>query len=389
MKEDKITLAVEEYNTKLLNIVSEGMLLGQSKFIVKQRVSDLCKACAESLQELEAPELLIQQTIEAIKLQFMKSWLMEIRELKKIEKQDQLGLIGETIKTMESNVPIQMTSKGLAIDITGDDTIGIASGSISNIRDFMTDNGLRSVGAGERYVDYVDKINEALININEKLADGTLTTIGADGRNISVRNLAEINARYQMISEDMQRNGVKQNDFVVASAHADASERCSWWQGKIFLVDLDINSRPMGQYKGVKPNQTVLGHIDGKPYYSLLQACENGFLSFNCQHRLVKYYKGIRPPHYDMLRVKFQRSLTARQRELENRIRKYKRRTALSTKGVRVTRKNPYSGEVEEMSEYKYNQTMSKYWQEQYKIFSDKNGLPEYRWRLRITEYER
>ena len=389
MKEDKITLAVEEYNTKLLNIVSEGMLLGQSKFIVKQRVSDLCKACAESLQELEAPELLIQQTIEAIKLQFMKSWLMEIRELKKIEKQDQLGLIGETIKTMESNAPIQMTSKGLAIDITGDDTIGIASGSISNIRDFMTDNGLRSVGAGERYVDYVDKINEALININEKLADGTLTTIGADGRNISVRNLAEINARYQMISEDMQRNNVKQNDFVVASAHADASERCSWWQGKIFLVDLDINSRPMGQYKGVKPNQTVLGHIDGKPYYSLLQACENGFLSFNCQHRLVKYYKGIRPPHYDMLRVKFQRSLTARQRELENRIRKYKRRTALSTKGVRVTRKNPYSGEVEEMSEYKYNQTMSKYWQEQYKIFSDKNGLPEYRWRLRITEYER
>lgn len=389
MKEDKITLAVEEYNTKLLNIVSEGMLLGQSKFIVKQRVSDLCKACAIALEELEAPTLLIDQTIEAIKLQFMKSWLMEIRELKKIEKQDQLGLIGETIKTMESNTPIQMTSKGLAIDIPGDDTIGIASGSISNIRDFMTDNGLRSVGAGERYVDYVDKINEALININEKLADGTLTTIGADGRNISVRNLAEINARYQMISEDMQRNNVKQNDFVVASAHADASERCSWWQGKIFLVDLDINSRPMGQYKGVKPNQTVLGHIDGKPYYSLLQACENGFLSFNCQHRLVKYYKGIRPPHYDMLRVKFQRSLTARQRELENRIRKYKRRTALSTKGVRVTRKNPYSGEVEEMSEYKYNQTMSKYWQEQYKIFSDKNGLPEYRWRLRITEYEK
>ena len=389
MKEDKITLAVEEYNTRLLNIVSEGMLLGQSKFIVKQRVSDLCRECAIALEELEAPTLLIDQTIEAIKLQFMKSWLMEIRELKKIQKDDQLGLIGETIRKMESNVPMEMTSKGISIDVLGNEKVGIANGSITNIRDFMTDNGLTSKGASERYVDYVDRINESLININEKLADGTLTTIGKDGRRISVRNLAEIDARYKIISEDMQRNGVKQNDFVVASAHADASERCSWWQGKIFLVDLDINTRPFGQYSGEKPTQTILGHIDGKPYYSLKQACDNGFLSYNCQHRLIKYYKGIQPPRYDMLKVKKNRSLTARQRELENRIRMYKRRETLSTKGVRVNRKNPYTGEMEEMSEFKYNQTMSKYWQEQYKIFSSDNGLPEYRWRLRITEYER
>ena len=333
MNEDKITLVVEEFNTRLLKLINQALLESWNKAYAKSKVIELCEECNKQLTDLEAPELLINQTIESIKLQFMRSWIMVVRE-------------------------------------------------------FMTDEGLRTTGASQRYVDYVSQVNEALCDINEKLANGTLSTIGADGRRISVRNLAEINSRYELITKDIERVTADGNKFVIASAHADASERCSYWQGKIYLVDLDINSRPMGQYPGHAPQQTILGYIDGRPYYSLLEACENGFLSFNCQHRLIKYYKGVHEPRYDMLRVRFQRSLTARQRELENRIRMYKRREQLSVKGARVKRKNPYTGETVEMSEYKYNQMMSTYWQEEYSRFSEKNGLPEYRWRLRITEYE-
>jgi hypothetical protein len=82
------------------------------------------------------------------------------------------------------------------------------------------------------------------------------------------------------------------------------------------------------------------------------------------------------------------RSRTERQRVLENRIRMYKRREKLSVNGATVKRKNPFTGEVEEMNELKYNQLMSTYWQEEYSRFSKRNGLPEYRWRLKITEYE-
>jgi hypothetical protein len=203
--------------------------------------------------------------------------------------------------------------------------------------------------------------------------------------------MAEINARYKMITNDLERQGINQNDFVIASSHEDASERCSWWQGKIFLMDVDISSRPMGQYRGHKPSQTILGYIDGKPYYSLLEACNNGFLSFNCQHRLIKYYKGASPVRYDMVEVKKARNLSITQRQMENTIRKWKRRETLSSKGIYVNKTDPFHPEkgIQEMSELQYNQIMSKWWQEKYASFSKVNNIPEYRWRTRITDYER
>jgi hypothetical protein len=145
----------------------------------------------------------------------------------------------------------------------------------------------------------------------------------------------------------------------------------------------------MGQYKGHKPNQDIIGYIDGKPYYSLLQACQNGFLSYNCQHRLIKYYNGAKPPETDFVTVHKNRNLTAIQRNMENTIRKYKRRQVLSNKNVTLKRKNPYTGKMEEFREREYNILMSQYWQEQYSAFSQKHDLPEYRWRLRITNAER
>ena len=145
----------------------------------------------------------------------------------------------------------------------------------------------------------------------------------------------------------------------------------------------------MGQYKGFKPHQTIKGYIDGKPYYSLLEACNNGFLSYNCQHRLIKYYKGAKPPEYDFIQVKKKRNLTAIQRNMENTVRKFKRREVLSSPGVTITRKNPYTNEMQVFKERDYNILMSKYWQERYSEFSNDNNLPEYRWRLRITETER
>lgn len=391
MDEDKITLAIEGFNTRLLEIVNEAMLLGTGKMYAKQRVIELCNEAQSKLEELEANPTLIQQTIESLKLQFMRSWIMVVRELKKVQKNDELGVIGKTIQSMESVEPMQMQAKGIAVEIFDNDELGIAKANITNIRDFMTDGGLRSQGASERFDSYVDRVNEAMLNINEKLANGTLSTIGANGRRISVRNLSEIDARYKLITESLERATADGNKMLVASAHAGCSERCSFWQGKIFIDDLvgGISGRPMGQYKGGTPEQTIKGYIDGKPFYSLQQACENGFLSYNCQHRLIKYYRGVQPPQYDNRRVHLMRSLTERQRVLENRIRMYKRREALSVKGATVKRKNPFTQEVEEMNERKYNQLMSKYWQEQYKTLCEKNGLPEYRWRLKITEYEK
>jgi hypothetical protein len=386
-KEDKVVLAIEEANTKVLEIVNKSMFYGWNKERAKEKVRQLVEETRKNLTDLGASDELILNTTNSILSTFMSAWSITIGTLKEIEKKDKIGVIARTILSMESNTPIEVTDKGLVVDVIDDNVVGVGKGGVRNLRDYMTAN--ETLGAGQRFDDYTTRINEALNSINERLADNTMTLIGSDGRKLSVRNLAEIESRYKMISEDLTRNGINVNDFVIASSHMDASERCSWWQGKIFLVDLDINSRPMGQYKGKQPTQDILGYIDGKPYYSLLQACQNGFLSYNCQHRLIKYYKGIKPPKYDFISVKKKRNLTAIQRNMENNVRRFKRREVLSNSGVILRRKNPYTEKMELFKERDYNTMMSKYWQERYSQFSNANNLPEYRWRLRITQAER
>lgn len=385
-KEDKSVLIIEEANTRVLKIVNDALMFGWTKQYCKELVLELVRETKEQLRTLKASDELILNTQNSIMATFMNAWSITIGILKKESKKDEFGVIGQALLNMQSNAKKETTSKGMIINLMDNETIGIGKGSIKNLRDFVTGEGL---GASQRFIDYTDRIKNTLNKINERLADETMTLTGKDGRKLSVRNLAEIETRYNMITEDLKRNGIEVSDFVIASSHADASERCSWWQGKIFIVDLEINSRPMGQYKGFKPHQTIKGYIDGKPYYSLLEACNNGFLSYNCQHRLIKYYKGANPPEYDFISVKKKRNLTAIQRNMENTVRKFKRREVLSNPGVTIKRKNPYTNEVEEFKERDYNILMSKYWQERYRDFSNDNNLPEYRWRLRITETER
>ena len=385
-KEDKSVLIIEEANTRVLKIVNDALMFGWTKQYCKELVLELVRETKEQLRALKASDELILNTQNSIMATFMNAWSITIGILKKESKKDEFGVIGQALLNMQSNAKKETTSKGMIINLMDNETIGIGKGSIKNLRDFVTGEGL---GASQRFIDYTDRIKNTLNEINERLADETMTLTGKDGRKLSVRNLAEIETRYNMITEDLKRNGIEVSDFVIASSHSDASERCSWWQGKIFIVDLEINSRPMGQYKGFKPHQDILGYIDGKPYYSLLQACNNGFLSYNCQHRLIKYYKGANPPEYDFISVKRKRNLTAIQRNMENTVRKFKRREVLSNPGVTIKRKNPYTNEIEEFKERDYNILMSKYWQERYREFSNNNNLPEYRWRLRITETER
>ena len=385
-RKDELALCVEDANTKLTQIINNSVWFAYSKALAKSLVNELVKETTKRLEELKASYDLITSTINALKKRFMTEWLNVIAILKENAVKDNLGIIAKTIQQMESVKPIDMESKGITIDlIDSESELGVANAHITNLRDFMTDNDL---GGSQRYTDYVNRLNNALVEIKNNLANGTLTLRDSKGRVKSIRNMAEIETRYKMITEDLKRNGVGLNDFVVASAHANASERCSWWQGKIFLVDLDITSRPMGQYRGTKPNQTVLGHIDGKPYYSLKEACENGFLSFNCQHRLIKYYKGVKPPVFAVKEVNRLRDATIRQRNMENTIRKWKRQEKIADSKLVVNRTDPFTNQEVEMTEREYTILMSKYWQQRYRDFSEAQGLPRYEWRTRITQYE-
>jgi hypothetical protein len=124
----------------------------------------------------------------------------------------------------------------------------------------------------------------------------------------------------------------------------------------------------MGQYDGVKPKQTIKGYIDGKPYYSLKEACENGFLSYNCQHRLIAYYKGIHLQTYDFVKVEQRRNISQNQRYLERQIRYL--RTILEL-AVTNEEKKIYRQQVKQLKS-------------DYAQFCSDNNVPRYDWRTQI-----
>ena len=384
-REDKLTLIIETANTRVQEIINESLMLGYTKLYAKSLVIQLVNKIEKELEENGASEYLIENTKIAILKAFMKGWLQVITILENKLDKDNLGFIGKIIEKMQTKAPLNLKAdSGITIDIY-ENNIGIAKAGIKNLRDFVTDTEL---GGTSRFVNYKTMLQNTIIEVKDKIASGVLTLEDSLGRTKSIRNMAEIETRYKMINEDLKRQGVENGSFVVASTHQDASERCSWWQGKIFLVDLDVASRPMGEYSGKEPTQTVLGHIDGKEYYSLKQACENGFLSYNCQHRLIKYYKGIAPVEYSFASVEKARELTIRQRQMENTIRHWKRKEHIADRTLKVKRKNPITGLDEEFTDYEWTVLNSQLWQDKYESFSSNAGLPIYRWRTRITRYE-
>ena len=385
-REDKLTLIIEAANTRVQEIINESLMLGYTKLYAKSLVIQLVNKTEQELEENGASEYLIENTKIAILKAFMKGWLQVITILENKLDNDNLGFIGKIIEQMQTKAPLNLKAdSGITIDIY-ENNIGIAKAGIKNLRDFVTDTEL---GGTSRFVNYKTMLQNTIIEVKDKIASGVLTLEDSLGRTKSIRNMAEIETRYKMINEDLKRQGVENGSFVVASTHQDASERCSWWQGKIFLVDLDVASRPMGEYNGKEPTQTVLGHIDGKEYFSLKQACENGFLSYNCQHRLIKYYKGIAPVEYSFASVEEARELTIRQRQMENTIRHWKRKEHIADRTLKVKRKNPITGLEEEFTDYEWTVLNSQLWQQKYESFSSSAGLPIYRWRTRITEYEK
>ena len=135
------------------------------------------------------------------------------------------------------------------------------------------------------------------------------------GRN-SMRNRAEMEVRYnghlQQIA-DMKSSGIK---LVTCSVHADCSERCYKWQGRVYSLDGTSGMTD-----------------DGKPYIPLETATDvyyttkagktykNGLLGFNCRHYLMPYVSGMVIPHISKTTQHKENAVNTRQRELERLVR--------------------------------------------------------------------
>ena len=208
---------------------------------------------------------------------------------------------------------------------------------------------------------YIDRVKTALSKMSETQA---LDPNDVTGRN-SLRNLAEMQVRYERHLQDIQDLKDKGVNLVVCSVHGDCSERCSKWQGRVYSLD--------GTYGTTE---------DGRKYVPLEEATDiyyttksgrtykNGLLGFNCRHKLYPYKVGMLIPTVSAKEQIIERDITRRQRALERNVLHW-REEALMQKGVDV-------------DEYKKSREKARYWYEEYKKYSKANGRAYYPDRVRV-----
>lgn len=211
---------------------------------------------------------------------------------------------------------------------------------------------------------YIEKVKKALYGLAEEQA---LDPNDFTGRN-SLRNLAEMQVRYEAHQEEIQvlkASGVK---LVVCSVHGDCSVRCSKYQGRVYSLDGTRGTTEDG--RSYVPIEEATQNPADVYVTKAGRTYQNGLFGFNCRHKLYPYKVGMIVPTVSAKEQLLERTITRRQRELERTVVRW-RETALVQKNVdfmayKESRKNAIDAYT------------------RYKDFSKNNNRPYYPDRVKI-----
>lgn len=173
---------------------------------------------------------------------------------------------------------------------------------------------------------YIDRVSGALDDLAELNA---LDPNDFSGRN-SLRNLAEMQVRYERHQEEIaefKKRGVR---LVVCSVHGDCSDRCAKWQGGVYSLDGTEGYTEDGRYFQPLENATDVYYTTkaGRTY-------KNGLLGFNCRHKLLEYKAEMVIPSVSKEEQQRQYDITKTQRQMERGVIEARER-ALEYKGVNM-----------------------------------------------------
>ena len=144
-------------------------------------------------------------------------------------------------------------------------------------------------------------------------------------RRSTLRNRAEREVRYQgHISEidEFRKSGTR---LVICSSHANCSERCRPWQGRVYSLDGTSGTTPDGRKYVPLEEATNILTPNGKWY--------NGLLGFNCRHYLVPYKDHYSFPTVSAKTEEIEYRIDQTQRHMERKVREWRIRAEMM-KGV-------------------------------------------------------
>lgn len=184
------------------------------------------------------------------------------------------------------------------------------------------------------------------------------------GRN-SLRNKAEMAVRFNNQQEQLAAFKARGVKLVICSTHADCSERCAGWQGKVYSLDGTYGTTDDGRSYQPLENATDI-------YYTTKQGktWKNGLLGFNCRHFLVEYKSGYYFPKPNAAQERKEYAITEEQRRLERNVRKW------LTKAVEAKGQNP--------KDYKEAKAKANAWNNAYIEFSKKHDRAFYPSRTKL-----
>lgn len=174
--------------------------------------------------------------------------------------------------------------------------------------------------AAQKYAkDYIEKnVRPVLDRLAEQYPYDPDDVTEREHRN-SLRNRAEMEVRYDAHEQQIAELKTQGNKLVIASMHADCSERCRPWQGRVYSLDGTTGVTDDGRrYVPLENARDVIYTTKaGKQY-------KNGLLGFNCRHYLVAYQKGFEFPKPNPIEEQKQYMITLTQRQLERNVRKWR-----------------------------------------------------------------
>lgn len=208
---------------------------------------------------------------------------------------------------------------------------------------------------------YIDRVTGALGQLAEINA---LDPNDFTGRN-SLRNLAEMQVRYERHQDEITSFKQRGTRLVVCSVHADCSGRCAKWQGGVYSLDGTSGVTEDGRRYQPLENATDVYYTTkaGRVY-------KNGLLGFNCRHKLYEYKPGMVIPTVSEEMQKREYSITKTQRQMERDVIEA-REKALALKDVNILEYRKWK----EAAAQRYRM---------YKDYSKENGRAYYPDRVKI-----
>ncbi len=293
-------MALEEAETKIRETVQYEYFKKTSKAALNEKIKRIIQSAINNVNIPELKKVAIQSLLNFYERQYL--------ELKKITP---LKVEFFVALSVLQGVALQSDKRPILPSIA----------TKQQAYSFLENHGVKHVNlygsALQKYSkDYIEKNIKPTI---DKLVKQFPLDPDDVSERMSLRGRAEMEVRYEHNLNMIQGFKNAGHKLVICSTHADCSDRCAEWQGRVYSLDGTSGTTDDGRKFVPLETATDIYYTTkkGKTY-------KNGLFGFNCRHFLVAYKSGYRFPKPNVKEERKEYAITVKQRQLEREVVKWK-----------------------------------------------------------------